>query len=620
MIRNVTERAFRLAITERDVIMMYLPLFHLFAFSEGMLMSMVSGARQVLTEGFDPAESLDLMARERTTVLHGFDTHYKELIEAQERDPRHIGRIRTGIAAAGMQSSTAIARRAREVFGPLVSGFGMSEIGVGVAIGALDSTEEQCCEASGFPAPGYEVRIVDPATGRDQPVEVPGEILARGYTLMRGYYEKPEATAAAIDADGWLHTGDMGLLRADGHLRFMGRYKDMLKIGGENVDPMEVEAFLMAHPAVNLAAVVSPPRRAAERGGRGVRALGAGPSPHRGRRARPLPRPHRELQDPPSRHLRRRFPDDQLGQDPEGEAPRGSRSSSRAVLTALFANGSHARRTGDTAGAGGVGSSDHRRLRTGHPSSRSHSFAAVAIVEGPRGRAAHAPPRIVGGQAALLHGHRRHAGKRRSGLMGERAEISDHEDIGMAGHREIRLDRHAAGAVQRDAEGSGERRRLDPRRPEHGAAADLIAADPHGVGRDVRDRRAGAHLDAAARERRRRLRRERVGEGGQDARTALEENDPGLARVDDAEVARHALPGDLGKRPGQLHARGAAADHHEGEQGAALRPVQASLGGFVGQQHAPPDLECVFQRLETGGEQLPVVRGRSRSGLRRWRG
>jgi len=259
MIRNVTERAFRLAITERDVIMMYLPLFHLFAFSEGMLMSMVSGARQVLTEGFNAAESLDLMAREHATVLHGFDTHYKELLEAQEREPRDIGRIRTGIAAAGMQSSTAIARRARTVFGPLVSGFGMSEIGVGVAIGALDSTEEQCCEASGFPAPGYEVRIVDPATGRDQPVEVPGEILARGYTLMRGYYEKPEATAAAIDAEGWLHTGDMGLLRADGHLRFMGRYKDMLKIGGENVDPMEVEAFLMAHPAVNLAAVVSLP-------------------------------------------------------------------------------------------------------------------------------------------------------------------------------------------------------------------------------------------------------------------------------------------------------------------------------------------------------------------------
>src|SRR5262249_8875679 len=140
--------------------------------------------------------------------------------------------------------------------GPLVSGYGMSEIGVGGAIGALDSSAEQSCEASGYPAPGYEVRIVDPGTGRDQPTGTPGEILARGYTPMRGYYKQPQATRDAIDADGWLHTGDMGLLRSDGHLRFMGRYKDMLKIGGENVDPMEVEAFLMSHPAISLAAVV----------------------------------------------------------------------------------------------------------------------------------------------------------------------------------------------------------------------------------------------------------------------------------------------------------------------------------------------------------------------------
>jgi fatty-acyl-CoA synthase len=259
LVRNVTDRAFRLAITEQDVIMMYLPLFHLFAFSEGMLTSMVTGARQVLTESFDAGESLDLIARERATVLHGFDTHYQELALAHARAPRDVTSVRTGILAAGMSSSTAVARRARALFGPLVSGYGMSEIGVGVAIGALDSTEEQSCEASGYPAPGYEIRIVDPETGRDQLAGTPGEILVRGYTLMRGYYEKPEATAAAIDADGWLHTGDMGLLRADGHLRFMGRYKDMLKIGGENVDPMEVEAFLMGHPAVSLAAVVSYP-------------------------------------------------------------------------------------------------------------------------------------------------------------------------------------------------------------------------------------------------------------------------------------------------------------------------------------------------------------------------
>ncbi|MBI4271411.1 MAG: AMP-binding protein [Candidatus Rokubacteria bacterium] len=259
LVRNVTDRAFRLAITEQDVILMYLPLFHLFAFSEGMLASMVTGARQVLTETFEAAESLELLARERATVLHGFDTHFKELCEAHARQPREVSSVRTGILAAGMSSSVPVARRARALFGPLVSGYGMSEFGVGAAIGALDSTEEQSCEASGYPAPGYEIRVVDPASGRDQPTGAPGEILVRGYTLMLGYHHEPEATAAAIDADGWMHTGDMGLLRPDGHLRFMGRYKDMLKIGGENVDPMEVEAYLMSHPGIDSAAVVSYP-------------------------------------------------------------------------------------------------------------------------------------------------------------------------------------------------------------------------------------------------------------------------------------------------------------------------------------------------------------------------
>jgi len=267
IVRNVTDRAFRMSITPADTIMMYLPLFHLFGFSEGALMSMVSGARQVLTETFDPAESLALVEQERATILHGFDTHFKELMEAQERSLRDVSSVRTGILATGMSSSVPIARKARKVFGPLLSGYGMSEFGVGAALSALDSTEEQCTEASGYPAPGYEVRIVDPATGREQPAGAPGEILVRSYMMMQAYYNKLAETARALDGEGWLHTGDMGVIRADGHLRFMGRYKDMLKIGGENVDPMEVEAFLMSHPAINLAAVVSfPDPRLAEVG------------------------------------------------------------------------------------------------------------------------------------------------------------------------------------------------------------------------------------------------------------------------------------------------------------------------------------------------------------------
>ena len=260
IVRNVIDRASRMGITETDVIMNYLPLFHLYGFSEGLLMSMLTGARQVLTETFAPEEVLDLIRQEAATLLSGFDIHFKELCEAQERGPRDVSSIRTGILASGMSSSVPTARRARRVFGkPFLSGYGMSEFGVGATLSFLDSTEEQCVEASGYPAPGYEIRVVDPETGRDRPRGEPGEILVRSYMLMQGYYKKPEETERTIDTDGWLHTGDMGILRPDGHLRFVGRYKDMLKIGGENVDPMEVEAYLMGHPAINLAAVVAYP-------------------------------------------------------------------------------------------------------------------------------------------------------------------------------------------------------------------------------------------------------------------------------------------------------------------------------------------------------------------------
>ena len=101
--------------------------------------------------------------------------------------------------------------------------------------------------------------MIDPDTGHEQPRGTPGEIVVRTRYLMQGYYRDPEGTARAIDADGWFHTGDAGILRADGHLRFVGRYKDMIKVGGENVDPTEVESYLGTYPGVRQAAVVSYP-------------------------------------------------------------------------------------------------------------------------------------------------------------------------------------------------------------------------------------------------------------------------------------------------------------------------------------------------------------------------
>ena len=258
IVRNTSDMADRMGVTDADVILMYLPLFHAFGFICGALMSMITGARQVLTETFDADVCVDLIVSEKATMIHGFDTHYTELLAAQDKNPRDVSSVRTGICGTGMASSIPVARRARRTFGHFMTGFGMSEIGI-ATLSDLDSTEEQCVEANGYPLPGCEVRVVDPATGLDQPVSVPGEILARSYMVTQGYYKKPEDTARSLDKDGWFHTGDMGVLRSDGHLRFVGRYKDMLKIGGENVDPMEVEGFLMGHPAIRMAAVVGVP-------------------------------------------------------------------------------------------------------------------------------------------------------------------------------------------------------------------------------------------------------------------------------------------------------------------------------------------------------------------------
>lgn len=261
MLRLIEERGFRLSITENDTILNYLPLFHLFSYSEGALMSMLTGARQILTETFDPDECMALIESERATVLHGFETHLKDLMEAHERRQGDISTLRTGLFACGMKSSAPICRRAAEVLAPLVTitGYGMSEMGAGTMIGSLADSVEQRAETSGYIAPGYECKIIDADTGAEQPVGIPGEIVFRGYGMMLCYYKKPQETAACYDADGWFHTGDTGVYRADGYMRFLGRYKDMLKVGGENVDPMEVEGLLLQFNGVQQVAVVSFP-------------------------------------------------------------------------------------------------------------------------------------------------------------------------------------------------------------------------------------------------------------------------------------------------------------------------------------------------------------------------
>lgn len=254
-VRNAMERMAIYGIDHRDTQMSYLPLFHVYGFSEVVMGSVAVGARQVMMETFDADLALDIAERERATVLHGFDAHWLDLLRAQGTRPRQLA-VRLATCPSGMASSVVTARRVEETFATTLSGWGMSESWAFVACSSPSDTLEQRTEASGSAMPGYEFRVIDPDTGEDLPPDTPGELLTRGYALMRGYFDRPEATGEVIDADGWLHTGDMCRLRPDGHVVFMGRYRDVLKVGGENVSPAEVEALLLGIDGVLDAAVV----------------------------------------------------------------------------------------------------------------------------------------------------------------------------------------------------------------------------------------------------------------------------------------------------------------------------------------------------------------------------
>jgi fatty-acyl-CoA synthase len=157
-----------------------------------------------------------------------------------------------------MASTIPIARRAQDIC-PTISGFGMSECWAFICISHPSHTLEQRTEASGYPMDGVEIEIRDSETGALVDDGSPGQLFIRSYTVMRGYWANPEATAAAIDGDGWLDTGDMAAMRSDGHVVFMGRYKDMLKVGGENMSPAEVEGYLLEVAGVAEVAVVAFP-------------------------------------------------------------------------------------------------------------------------------------------------------------------------------------------------------------------------------------------------------------------------------------------------------------------------------------------------------------------------
>jgi len=259
-LRNIRERHEAWPLRAGDSVLNYLPMFHLFSMAEMVFGALCMGVRQVVMDTWEPERVVRLIESERIAGIHGFETHYADIMRAQERVRADLSSLRFGGFPSGMESSNAIALRAEQELCPVATGMGMSESGCYICVATLADSVEQRCTTSGKPMDGIECRIVDPQTGAEQPAGVEGEILFRGYTVMKGYFRNPEATAQAIDAEGWLHSGDRGYLRPDGFLQFLGRYKEMLKVGGENVSPAALEQELSALvPSIEQVAVVGIP-------------------------------------------------------------------------------------------------------------------------------------------------------------------------------------------------------------------------------------------------------------------------------------------------------------------------------------------------------------------------
>jgi len=244
---------------ERDVHLIALPLFHSFGQSVQLNAALISGATVVLLPRFTADQALAAMAAERVTFFAGVPTMYHALLEAAAdgRDLTPIAaRLRVAVSG-GAALPAEIMRRFEQRFEvPILEGYGLSETSPVATFNRIDRPRRP--GSIGLPAWGVEVQV-RAEDGSQAGVEQAGEIVIRGHNVMKGYLGRPEATAEAIDQDGWFRTGDIGKRDEDGYLYVVDRKKDMIIRGGFNVYPRELEEVLLTHPGVSLAAVVGVP-------------------------------------------------------------------------------------------------------------------------------------------------------------------------------------------------------------------------------------------------------------------------------------------------------------------------------------------------------------------------
>jgi HIP---CoA ligase len=231
---------------EGDRYLMINPYFHTFGLKAGLIASFLRGATMLPVAAFDIDRVVELIEAERITMLPGPPTLYHSLLAVADKDK--LATLRAGVTGAADIPVELVRRIHDELpFQTLMTGYGLTEAG-NVTLSRPGDSFEDVATTAGLPCEDIEVRTADDS-----------EVLVRGYGVMQGYLDDPVATAEAIDADGWLHTGDLGSFTASGRLRIVGRKKDMFIVGGFNAYPAEIEGFLLEHPSVAQAAVIGVP-------------------------------------------------------------------------------------------------------------------------------------------------------------------------------------------------------------------------------------------------------------------------------------------------------------------------------------------------------------------------
>ena len=245
-----------------DRMMIQVPMFHCFGMVLSMTASMTHGATMYPLPYFSPKPALACVHNEHITAFNGVPTMFIAMMQHEDFEKTDFSHMRIGIMAGANCPADLMKKAARpDVMNmrEIVSVYGQTEAAPGCTMSSYYDSLEVRTETVGSAFANVECKIIDPETGLDCPDGVNGEFVARGYNIMKGYYKMPKATAETIDADGWLHTGDLACRRPDGNYLITGRLKDMIIRGGENIYPKEIEEFIYTHPKVRDVQVIGVP-------------------------------------------------------------------------------------------------------------------------------------------------------------------------------------------------------------------------------------------------------------------------------------------------------------------------------------------------------------------------